>query len=151
MLQNDIPQNSFNINGKVIKPINGDCNTYNIIYCAMYIQCNAAYVGRSIRELHTRISEHRQGFYKILSSLNINLANETYRDDDLYSLGYHLIDKHNFNSKTDFNNSYKVFILDICSPKVIEIREHHFIHELKSLKPFGINSTNPFSIPLLNL
>ena len=145
------PQNSFKINGKVIKPINGNCNTYNIIYCAMCIHCNAVYVGRSIRELHTRISEHRQGFYKILSSLNINLANETYRDDDLYSLGYHLIDKHNFNSKTDFNNSYKVFILDICSPKVIEIREHHFIHELKSLKPFGINSTNPFSIPLLNL
>ena len=88
--------------------------------------------------------------YIVLGDLNNVLANNLFRDDEEFSPAFHLIDEHNLVNKFDFANSYRVFLLDTVSPKVLELAEHRYIHKLKTLKPFGINTQNPFSIPLLN-
>ena len=63
----------------------------------------------------------------------------------------HLIENHNLTSKNDFENNYKLFLLETCSPKNLEVNEHKFIHKLNTLKPHGLNAVDPFGIPLLNL
>lgn len=142
-------KSEFRINGKTIRPASGNCCTYNIIYVLQCQLCNKNYVGRSVRELHTRVGEHRRNYYKILGDLNSILCNNLYRDDDDYSAGFHLIDAHNSCSKSDFSKHYRVFILDTCSPSNIEVLEHKYIHSLRTLQPHGINTMNPFAIPLL--
>ena len=141
---------SFTINGNEIKPLCGDCTMYNIIYCFQCLHCEKLYVGRSVRRLNIRVGEHRRYFYKILQDLNNILANNLHRDEEDFSPAFHLIDDHNLIEKSDFAKSYRVFLLDSVSPKVLELTEHRYIHKLKTLKPFGINTQNPFSIPLLN-
>ena len=85
----------------------------------------------------------------MLKDITNALTNAVYRQDDEYSLGLHLIEDHGFNDKNDFENSYILFILDTCSPKMLDIREHSYIHALKTLKPHGLNAVDPFGIPLL--
>ena len=92
-------------------------------------------------------------FYKLLNCPNLKSTKE-YKDDenlDTYSLGEHLIDEHNCKLRSDFNDFYEIFILMNSSPTTLEINEHKFIHKLKTLKPFGINSSDPFGIPILHL
>ena len=62
-------------------------------------------------------------------------------------LGAHLYN-HGLRDKHDFKKYFKVSILEVCSPKILEVKEHLFIHRLNTLSPFGINLSNPFSIPL---
>ena len=78
-------------------------------------------------------------------------TNYVLENDDTYSLGAHLIDEHGCTSRADFNKFYNVFILMNSSPSTLEVNEHKFIQRLKTLKPFGINSVDPFGIPLLDL
>ena len=75
-----------------------------------------------------------------------------FEEDDTLSLGIHLVTDHNCNNKSDFNDYFRVFILENCSPKALEVKEHKHIHNLNtlSLKPLGLNTANPFSIPLLH-
>ena len=72
-------------------------------------------------------------------------------DDDLNCIGLYLNIEHGLSEKEDFN--YKVFarILENASPSSLDIivKEHRFVHPLNSLRPPGINSVNPFKIPLL--
>ena len=93
----------------MIKPCSGSCATYNIIYCIHCIICNKYYVGRSVRQLNIRVGEHRRGYYKLLGDLNNILANNMFREEDDYSPGFHLIDEHNLNTKSDFCNSYDLY------------------------------------------
>ena len=58
-------------------------------------------------------------------------------------------DEFTLNCKTDFDNSDMVSILDISSPKVLDVKEHKFIHFLNSLAPVGLNLSNPFAMPLI--
>ena len=46
-------------------------------------------------------------------------------------------------------DNYEVFILDTCSPFILEVQEHKYIQLLKSLKPHGLNAVDPFGIPIL--
>ena len=124
-------------------------STSNIIYAIHCTICNKYYIGRSVRKLRERVGEHRRAYYKLLKDLNNVLANELYRDDDEFSPGLHLIDEHQLNHHQAFNECYRVFLLDVCSPKYLELRENRYIHEYKTLKPFGINTISPFSMPLL--
>ena len=71
------------------------------------------------------------------------------KDSDEFTLGHHLFHDHKLNCKTDFDNGYRVSILDISSPKVLDVKEHKFIHLLNSLTPLGLNLSNPFAVPLL--
>ena len=148
---NMINSENFSVNNINIKPAPGTCCTYNIIYVLICRHCGKPYVGRTIQELHCRIREHRNNFYKFLANPNLRKSLNLNGDDDVYSLGIHLFDEHNLTNKFDFNKSFKVSILMNCSPSTLDVNEHRFIQKLKSIKPFGINSNDPFSIPLLNL
>ena len=102
------------------------------------------YVGRTVQELKERIGQHRRAFYAVLDN-----KNHCNKFDDAYSMGFHLKDVHNFKNRSDFiNDSFRFVILENCSPRVIEKREHYFIHKLNTLRPNGINTSNPFSIPI---
>ena len=144
------------INGCKFNSTNGTCSTYNVIYLFTCSICNKPYIGRTVCQLNSRVSQHRAAFYKALSLVKEN-SNDSLHDhpavvndkDDLYSLGLHLISDHNKTDKSDFNKFYKVQILENASPKNIDVREHLWIHKLKSLRPLGINRANPFSLPLL--
>ena len=104
--------------------------------------CTKAYVGRSTRSLRVRTGEHRTKFYKLLTGANVDETN------DEFSLGLHLLD-HGFHDRKDFNKVFSVSIIDNTSPKDLEVREHTFIQLLKTLKPLGMNTVNPFGLPLL--
>ena len=105
--------------------------------------CNKCYVGRSIRYLKIRIGEHRRAYYEIL------VGDEPDLDNDDYAMGIHLFQEHGLNKNSDFDDSFVVAIIDMCSPKNIEKKEHKYIHCLNTLRPMGMNSQNPFGIPLL--
>ena len=133
------------INGETLKPRASCCTTYNIIYALHCTVCNKYYVGRTVRKLQERIGEHRRSFYKVVENVNIILGNNLYRDEGEFSAGLHLIHEHPYIA---YN---KTFILDVCSPRVLEVREHKYIHDLKTLKPYGINSASPFGMNILHL
>ena len=138
----------FKINGKTIRPAAGCCTTYNIIYCVQCNICQKNYVGRSVQRLNERIGQHRRSFYEILGNSSA-LTNDIYTKDDNYSLGIHLVKDHNMSKKSDFTNNYTVFLLETCSPVILEVQEHKFIQSLRSIRPHGLNSVDPFGIPLL--
>ena len=105
--------------------------------------CNKNYTGRSVRALRVRIGEHRRAFYQVLDGKPVDL------DNDDFSPGLHL-KEHNCSEKSDFNKYFRIFLLEICSPRVLEAREHIYMHKLNTLRPNGMNVCNPFGIPTLN-
>ena len=143
-------ESTFSINGQKILVRSGSCTSYNIIYCVCCKHCGKCYGGRTIQRLNERIGQHRSNYIDIISDLHSHLLDNSLCDNDDYSLGFHLVRDHDLTSKSSFNESYEVFIIDICSPRTLEVNEHRFIHKAKTIRPFGINSQNPFSIPLLN-
>ncbi len=92
-------ENSYTINGLIIKPAPGTCSSYNIVFFFISRLCvgqKKCYVGRTIRPLHVRVKEHRNAFYKILSDPLVKFSSDYLNDDkDTYSLGAHLVDEHN--------------------------------------------------------
>jgi hypothetical protein len=142
------------VNGFKINPSRGICTTYNIIYLFLCTLCTKPYVGRTVSPFNIRTNQHRSAFYKVLAlSNNAPITDPEFDNDndDIYSLGIHLINDHNCIDKSDFNKIYRVLILEVCSPNSLEVKEHKWIHRLNSLRPSGINRANPFSIPSLNL
>ncbi len=140
------------INGRNIKPCSGTCTTYNIVYGLHCTLCDKYYIGRTVQTLCDRFGQHRRKYYELVRDPGIILSSLVKEDDDdVYSPGLHLVEEHSVSERTEFNDIYRVFIVDVCSPKTLEVREHKYIHELKTLKPFGINAVSPFSLPLLNL
>lgn len=130
------------VNNINIKVVGGNCSSYNIIYLFLCKICIKPYVGRSVRPLNTRTGEHRRAFEHIIQGNDYNPL------DNDFSLGIHLME-HGLRNLKDFSKYYEVCIIDICSPKTLEVKEHKYIHLLKALRPAGINVTNPFNIPLL--
>ena len=57
--------------------------------------------------------------------------------------------EHNCDDKGDFNKFFRVCLLEICSPMILAVREHFYIHKYSTLRPNGINTSNPFGIPIL--
>jgi hypothetical protein len=144
-------KDSVEVNGIVAKPSGGTCISYNIIYCFVCTICTKGYIGRSVQQLNERLGQHRRNYYVMLKDINNALTDDLYRKDDEYSLGLHLIEVHSLCDKNSFENSFQVFIIDMCSPKSLEVNEHRFIHSLKTLQPHGLNAVDPFGIPLLRL
>ena len=134
---------SITCNGVSVKTAEGNCSSYNIVYLVCCSICNECYIGRSTRPLRTRIGEHRQHYYKITKGDSFDPTS------DEFALGNHLF-SHGYTERSDFNKIYSVCILTVCSPKILEVKEHLFIHKLQTLLPLGINLSNPFAIPLLN-
>ena len=135
----------FSINGLLVNVALGTCASYNIIYLIKCIlpNCNKCYTGRSVRALRVRIGEHRRAFYQIVDGKPVDL------DNDDFSPGLHL-KEHNCTDKNDFNKYFRVCLLEICSPKILAVREHFYIHKYNTLRPNGMNANNPFGIPILN-
>ena len=106
--------------------------------------CNKPYVGKSTRMLRNRFVEHRRAFYKIISGQSVDT------EDDSNCIGLHLNVEHGLSKKEDFNKNVLVCILENTSPSSLDEKEHRFVHAMKSLRPTGINSVNPFKIPLLH-
>ena len=132
--------------GKEVKSKSGSCISRNVIYLATCILCNKAYVGKTTTTLRTRINGHRALHY---NAINPNcVAPETSHNNDL-SLGYHLSTEHNCKKRTDFNKNIRFTIIQHCSPGNLDVTEHKWIHKLETLEPGGINSVNPFGIPLI--
>jgi hypothetical protein len=142
-------EDKIDVNGIIARPSGGCCTTYNVIYCFVCLKCTKGYVGRTVQRLSDRAGQHRRNYYAMLKDITNALTSDIYRQDDEYSLGLHLIEDHGLNCKNDFENSYILFILDTCSPRMIELNEHRFIQTLKTLKPHGINAVDPLGIPLL--
>ena len=135
-------EESYKFNNAKVRSAAATCSSYNIIYLVVCSVCNKHYVGRSTRSLKERIGEHRRHYYNVLK----NKPCDTEIEDQI--LGTHIYE-HGFRNEHDFGKIYKVCVLEICSPKVIEVKEHKYIHRLNSLNPNGLNVSNPFSIPLL--
>ncbi len=77
---------------------------------------------------------HRSKFYDIIGGKTVDIT------DDDYSLGLHLLD-HGLGAHNDFNNCFQTFILENCSPSILETKELKYIHLLKALRPHGLNNT----------
>ena len=86
---------------------------------------------------------HRSRFYELIDGRAADVTN------DEYNLGIHLLD-HGFNKHDDFDKIFNVFILENCSPRELEIKEFKYIHTLKSLRPHGMNTLNPFGLKLFH-
>ena len=86
-----------------------------------------------------RIEEDQQNQYPPVGN---GEANE-------YVLGRHLLPCHGLRSNTSFDDYYVFSIIEHCSPLNIDKNEHKWIHRLKCLKPFGLNSHDPYGIPLV--
>ena len=134
---------AFAYKDKTVKAAGGSCSSYNIIYLFECRLCGSRYVGRSTRALRTRVGEHRRAFYRLCENKEYD------KESDEFVLGHHIFSDHNLCERDDFDKSYSVSLLDICSPKVLDIKEHKFIHLLNTLNPNGLNLDNPFAIPLL--
>ena len=138
-----LSKDSISANGKRIKSAPGNCKTYNIVYLVQCSICKKNYVGRTVNCLHKRMDGHRSKFYEIIDGRAVDITS------DEYSLGVHLVD-HGLGTHTDFNDTYKTFILENCSPSQLEVKENKYIHLLKSLRPLGLNTINPFGLTVFH-
>ena len=127
-----------------MKTAPGSCTTYNVIYLVLCKICGKPYVGRTNRLLRDRIGEHRRAFYQVIKGNKIDLNN------DDFSIGMHLHSDHGLVDRLDFNRHCTVCIIDNASPNRIELKEHKYIHLLKTLRPMGMNTNNPFKIPMFH-
>ena len=121
----------------------GKCNSCNLIYHAECKHCSKSYVGKTTQKLNARISGHRGKFTDFLFQDTSQLNDE----DNL--LGLHLFHKHYLNSKTAFDESYAFTILEKCNPKDLDVKEHVWVQKLKCTAPYGLNSHDPFGIPVV--
>ena len=140
------PLQTHSINGKKVNAKAGTCTTYNVVYALHCTLCDKYYIGRTVRKLGDRFGEHRRKYYQLIN----NPDSDTGSEDDEFSPGLHLVECHSAATPEAFNEIYRVFIVDVCSPQTLEVREHKHIHELKTLKPFGINAVSPFGLPILD-
>ena len=101
------------------------------------------YVGRTTRFLHVRMREHRNKSYDLLRGKKVD------DQSDEYSVSLHLA-SHGFTDRKNVNECYNVSIIDNASPRTLEVKENKFIQVLKTVRPLGINTVNPFGLPLLH-
>ena len=146
-------EKSYKINGIKIKPAPGTCSSYNIIYifiCKICVTPRKYFIGRTVKTLLEQVAEHRANFYRLLYDASLKLSADFLQDNsDTFSLATHLIDDHKLVCKSDFDLSYNVFILRNSSPSNLEVNEQFFAKKLGTLKPYGINTCDPFGIPFL--
>ena len=133
------------VNGHRVSCAPGSCKTKNTIYLFSCKLCFKAYFGRTTQQLGKRTNGHRECFYQILRQENIDES----KDD--YSLGLHLFHEHGLSAPTDFNDHYSLQIMEVCSPSLLEKKEHNYIHGYNTLFPIGLNKINPFGLPRLSV
>ena len=71
-------EDKYSFNGIRVRTAEGTCTSYNIIYLVVCDICNHPYIGRSSRQLNSRIGEHRRNFYQIIEKkVEPNINSET--------------------------------------------------------------------------
>ena len=99
--------------------------------------------------LTINLSRYLLIIFNLLNKPTLRFSDE-FHDKDIYNLGLHLVDVHGELDKNSFNRNYAAIILLNSSPNNLAV-EHLMIHRLKCIKSFGLNSDDPFGIPLLNV
>ena len=127
-------------NEKKHRTAGGECNSRNLIYHAKCRHCSKGYVGKTTQKLNGRISGHRGKFNEFLYQDASQLNDE----DNL--LGLHLFHKHH---SSNFDDGYTFTILEKCNPKHLDLKEHVWVQKLKCVAPYGLNSHDPFGIPVV--
>ena len=113
-----------NIEGKrrTFRTCAGKCTTKNVIYVALCKCCDRYYVGKTTQQLNARTNLHRSCFIKYVKSKGkIVVSSEKL---DRFAIGMHSYNVHGFQTKKQFDESYELYILEICSPRVIDMKEH---------------------------
>ena len=130
---------------KLLKTAKGNCITRNLIYHAKCCHCDKIYVGKTTQLLSTRISGHRNKYYECLKT--IDGGSVTLSDEHL--LGMHLFYNHKLRYTNAFNDGFKFTILEVSNPRNLDLKEHIWIQRLQCVVPYGLNSHDPFGIPLV--
>ena len=70
---------------------------------------------------------------------------------DRYSLAIHLHREHVIKLVEGMDDYYEFTLLEKCTPKSIDLKEHMWIQKRKSLVPFGLNLNSPLGFPLIDI
>ena len=138
-----------NVKQKKFKTALGNCKTQNCVYCAACKICDKNYVGKSTQPNHKRINGHRNDMKKYMKNPQILNDNSDLSEKDRFSLALHLHRDHNIKSTDGLDDHYSFTILEKCTPKSLDVKEHLWIQRLKSLTPFGLNLNSPLGFPLI--
>ena len=129
-----------------LKTAKGNCKTKFICYCARCKICSKKYVGKSTQECHCRLNGHRDCLKQYVNS---HVDIDSSQDKDKFSLAWHLDKEHNIRSLSGLDDHFEFTILEKCTPKNLELKEHLWIQKLRTITPYGLNLYSPLGIPLL--
>ena len=134
--------NSFILNGiSYSKCDGGNCKSNNIIYLATCTICNLGYIGKTTVPLRDRFSGHRRSM-KIVSTLT--------EITDKEALAAHAVFDHH--SQLTFNELFRLNIVkNNVKPSELLKTEQQFINKYKTIRPTGLNISNPIGIALLRV
>ena len=96
--------------------------------------------------LSSRMCGHRSKYYELVNN-NGDIGEVENQDE--YVPGMHLYNDHGKRNFEDFNNSYELTLLEKCTPASLDVKEHLWIQKLRTLCPLGLNSVDPYGLPLL--
>ena len=134
-------------NNKRFRTCRGNCTTRSLIYHASCNMCDKAYVGKTTLPLSHRINIHRSKFYDCIKNSG-KLKSHLAGDDD-HLLGQHIFFDHGMRYKDSFDTAFSFTILETVSPIDMDVKEHIWVQKLRTIVPLGLNSHDPFGIPLL--
>lgn len=134
------------VSGKNYKTANGNCTSKIVLYHLKCKLCGQPYVGKTVQMLSSRMCGHRNKFFELLRQ-NGNIDEDADKDD--YVPGMHLYNNHGLRNFEHFNSSYEVTLLEKCTPSSLDVKEHLWIQKLRTLNPLGLNSVDPYGLPLL--
>ena len=142
-------KNEVSANNKTFKTSKGNCKTRNIIYGATCKICIKNYVGKSTQPCHKRINGHRSSQKKYSQDQNVITENLSMPEKDKYSLATHLHKEHGIIGCTSLDDNYTFTILEQCTPKSLDVKEHLWIQKLRTVVPLGLNLYSPLGFPLI--
>ena len=129
-----------------LKTSKGNCKSRNIIYDARCKICSKDYVGKSTQQCHKRVNGHRNCLKQYVNSHGPAAPTP---ENDKFTLAWHLHKEHNIQSLTGLDDYFEFTILEKCTPKNLDLKEHLWIQKLRTITPHGLNLYSPLGIPLL--
>ena len=134
---------------KQFKVLDSDCTSDLVVYAATCKECYKLYVGKTVNMISLRKSKHKSDFGQILKKGTSIIDSDG--NADPYALGLHLHKDHGLTDINSFDEYYNFCVLEHCTPRMLDVKEHMWIQKCKTLTPLGLNLSSPFSIPLLPL
>ena len=132
-----------------VKTAKGNCKTRNFIYGATCKLCKKIYVGKSTQLCHKRVNGHRDSLREYVKNQNVVSTSSNEEIKDKYSLACHLHKQHNILFNTGLDDNFEFTVLEKCTPRSLDIKEHLWIQKLKTITPRGLNLYSPLGFPLL--